>query len=89
VSELESEMWIGESGLTATTVIGPQHLGPLVLCAGVRDASTDHVRLSRAKRAHSAQTTLSTSPQPLPRDFSSRQSERRAQAPSISQHKPA
>jgi hypothetical protein len=47
VSELQSEMWNGESGLTATNVIGPPHLGPLVLCAGVRDASTDHVRLSK------------------------------------------
>jgi hypothetical protein len=71
VSELQSEMWNGESGLTATNVIGPPHLGPLVLCAGVRDASTDHVRPRPTfQRAHPAQTTLSKSPQPLPRDFS-------------------
>jgi hypothetical protein len=72
VSELESERWIGESGLTATNVIGPQHLGPTVGSGGLRwrarrSASTDFPNTSLA---HSAQTTLSTTPQPLPRDFS-------------------
>jgi hypothetical protein len=42
VSELESERWIGESGLTATNVIGPAQLalGPLVDCAGVAKGLT-------------------------------------------------
>jgi hypothetical protein len=53
VSEVESERWIGESGLTATNDIGPQHLGPAAgsgpgpLRAGVRDASGRINRLSK------------------------------------------
>jgi heterodisulfide reductase subunit A-like polyferredoxin len=94
VSELESERWIGESGLTATNVIGPQHstlalLLALVVCAGVRDAAhqptfqTPH-SLTRPKllsrRLHNRFRGTSAVPS---------ECERRAQAPTISRHTPA
>jgi len=79
----EDDRWIGESGLTATNVIGPPHLGPLALCAGVHDdASTDFPKGSLGPNYSRA------SPQPLPRDFSCAEIER-AQAPSTSRHQPA
>jgi hypothetical protein len=83
--------WTGESGLTATNVIGPQHstlalLLALVVCAGVRDA------------AHQPTFQTPHSPKPLSRRLHIRfrgtsavpsECERRAQAPTISRHTPA
>jgi hypothetical protein len=89
VSELESERWIGESGLTATNVIGPAHLalGPLVDCAGVGDATHQpHCSLGpnyslESRRLHNRVRGTSAVPSECERD-----AHRRPAATSISQH---
>jgi hypothetical protein len=85
VSELESERWIGESGLTATNVIGPAQLalGPLVDCAGVGDATHQPTfqRPHSLRRLHNRVRGTSAVPSECERD-----AHRRPAATSISQH---
>jgi hypothetical protein len=80
VSELESERWIGESGLTATNVIGPAQLalGLLVDCAGVGDAT--HQPTLESRRLHNRVRGTSAVPSECERD-----AHRRPAATSISQ----